>query len=314
LQWGNIGGSINNQADLKNALAGKIPTTEKGAVNGVATLGADGKLTSTQIPAIRVSDVFVVSSQAEMLALGADEGDVAKRTDLGKSYILQNDLPSVLSSWLPMVDDFEPLGAVSDHNASETAHSTLFGGKVDKIDGKGLSTNDYTNEEQTKLAGIEAGAEANIQSDYADNDPTHDAYIKNKPALFSGDYGDLTNKPTIPSDVSELTDTTNLIPSPTEVANKADKVVSAVSGNLASLDEYGNLADSGVSVESLGGYTHEQTTASAEWNITHNLNKHPSCTIVDSAETEVQGELEYINNNSLKLTFIGAFAGKAYLN
>ena len=30
--------------------------------------------------------------------------------------------------------------------------------KVDKIDGKGLSTNDYTNDEKSKLAGIESGA------------------------------------------------------------------------------------------------------------------------------------------------------------
>lgn len=34
----------------------------------------------------------------------------------------------------------------------------LFGGKVDKITGKELSTNDYTTAEKTKLAGIEAGA------------------------------------------------------------------------------------------------------------------------------------------------------------
>lgn len=33
--------------------------------------------------------------------------------------------------------------------------------KVDKIEGKGLSTADYTNEEKTKLAGIEAGAQKN---------------------------------------------------------------------------------------------------------------------------------------------------------
>lgn len=35
-------------------------------------------------------------------------------------------------------------------------------GKVDKVDGKGLSTNDYTSAEKTKLAGIEAGAQANV--------------------------------------------------------------------------------------------------------------------------------------------------------
>lgn len=58
----------------------------------------------------------------------------------------------------------------------------------------------------------------------------------------------------------------------------------------------------------------EQSTASAIWTITHNLSKYPSCTIVDSAETEVFGDVEYINNQSLRLTFIGAFSGKAYLN
>ena len=37
--------------------------------------------------------------------------------------------------------------------------------KVDKISGKGLSTNDYTTDEKNKLAGIEAGAEVNNISD-----------------------------------------------------------------------------------------------------------------------------------------------------
>lgn len=35
---------------------------------------------------------------------------------------------------------------------------TLLGGKVDKVSDKGLSTNDYTTDEKTKLAGIAAGA------------------------------------------------------------------------------------------------------------------------------------------------------------
>ena len=38
---------------------------------------------------------------------------------------------------------------------------TLLGNKVDKVSGKGLSTNDYTTAEKNKLAGIAAGAEVN---------------------------------------------------------------------------------------------------------------------------------------------------------
>lgn len=38
----------------------------------------------------------------------------------------------------------------------------LFSSKVDKVDGKGLSSNDYTSTEKTKLAGIASGAQANV--------------------------------------------------------------------------------------------------------------------------------------------------------
>ena len=38
---------------------------------------------------------------------------------------------------------------------------TQLNGKVDKVTGKGLSTNDYTNAEKTKLSGIETGAQKN---------------------------------------------------------------------------------------------------------------------------------------------------------
>lgn len=65
--------------------------------------------------------------------------------------------------------------------------------KVDKVSGKGLSTNDYTNEEKTKLAGIAEGAQKNVQPDWA---------------LTSGD-GAIKNKPTIPTKVSQLTNDSN---------------------------------------------------------------------------------------------------------
>lgn len=52
-----------------------------------------------------------------------------------------------------------------------------------KESGKGLSTNDYTTDEKTKLAGIAAGAEVNVQADWNVTSTTSDAYIKNKPSI-----------------------------------------------------------------------------------------------------------------------------------
>lgn len=61
-------------------------------------------------------------------------------------------------------------------------------------------------------------------------------------------------------------------------------------------------------------HIHNQSSSSTEWVITHNLGKYPSVTVVDSSGAEVIGEVEYINDTSLKVKFSAAFSGKAYLN
>lgn len=66
----------------------------------------------------------------------------------------------------------------------------LFSNKVDKETGKGLSTNDFTTNEKTKLAGIANGAEANVNADW--NAATGDAAILNKPNIPTS-TSDLTN-------------------------------------------------------------------------------------------------------------------------
>lgn len=61
-------------------------------------------------------------------------------------------------------------------------------------------------------------------------------------------------------------------------------------------------------------YIYEQTQASNTWNISHNLNKYPSITVVDSAGTVVVGDVRYINEYRVVIQFAGAFSGTAYLN
>lgn len=110
-----------------------------------------------------------------------------------------------------------PSGVVVDttyNSASEnaqagTAVAQAISTKVDKVTGKGLSENDYTNADKTKLDGIDAGAEANVQSDWAQTDDTADDYIKNKPVIpaaqVNADWdavsgvSQILNKPTIPT-------------------------------------------------------------------------------------------------------------------
>jgi hypothetical protein len=61
-------------------------------------------------------------------------------------------------------------------------------------------------------------------------------------------------------------------------------------------------------------FVYHTTEPSAEWTIAHNMGKRPSVTIIDSANTVVVGDIEYISDNVLMVTFAGAFSGSAYLN
>ena len=62
----------------------------------------------------------------------------------------------------------------------------LYGSVVFKETGKGLSTNDFTTAEQTKLSGIAAGAEVNVQSDLAQEDESADDYVKGQDGSLPG--------------------------------------------------------------------------------------------------------------------------------
>lgn len=57
-----------------------------------------------------------------------------------------------------------------------------------------------------------------------------------------------------------------------------------------------------------------QNTASSSWNVTHNLGKYPSVSVTDSAGNAVFGEVKYVDENNLIITFSAAFSGNAYMN
>ena len=66
-------------------------------------------------------------------------------------------------------------------------------------------------------------------------------------------------------------------------------------------------------------FTHNQTTTSNTWIITHNLNRFRSVTVVDTGNNVVIGTIVYNSNKQLTITFFSqgspmAFQGKAYLN
>jgi hypothetical protein len=61
-------------------------------------------------------------------------------------------------------------------------------------------------------------------------------------------------------------------------------------------------------------YEHVQSTTSDTWPIAHLMGKKPSVSVVDSANSQVVGEVEYIDSDNLTIRFKYPFKGKAFLN
>ena len=85
--------------------------------------------------------------------LSSDNNPVIPEAPLdGKQYARQNGEWTVVN--IPEVDFTEINKKISQNTAAIAANTTAIQSKVDKVDGFGLSSNDYTSQEKTKLAGL----------------------------------------------------------------------------------------------------------------------------------------------------------------
>lgn len=71
-----------------------------------------------------------------------------------------------------------------------------------------------------------------------------------------------------------------------------------------------------VNLEDLGdkNFVFDQAIPDTVWYIVHNLKKKPSPVIVDSAGTEIEGQIDHIDINTLTITFNTPVSGKAHIN
>ena len=85
--------------NLQDAVTINYINNQKGAVNGLAELDGNGLVPTHHLPALAITTTQVVNSQSAMLALTAQTGDVAVRTDVNKSFILTATPASTLANW-----------------------------------------------------------------------------------------------------------------------------------------------------------------------------------------------------------------------
>ena len=127
-----------------------------GVANGIAPLDGSGKVPLDHIPASAIAEVFVVSTQAAMLALSAGVGDIAVRTDLNKSFILQATPATTLGNWIELLTPTDAVLSVD----GLTGAVSLSGSYLNRTTGQLLGNLDANGHTVTNLATPSANSDA----------------------------------------------------------------------------------------------------------------------------------------------------------
>ena len=139
--------NLANATDNGDAVSLGYLTGQKGIANGIAELDGNGLVPTHHLPALAISETSVVVSQAAMLALTAQVGDVAVRTDVNKSFILTAAPASTLANWQELLT---PTDAVLSVDGSTGAVS-LSGTYVNRTTGQLLGNLDANTHKVTNL-------------------------------------------------------------------------------------------------------------------------------------------------------------------
>ena len=282
-----IGDLSKLETDEKSQLVGAINEVKRKAdrkqdkltAGDNITIAADGTISSTGGGAeVFFLDVFVITetevvtnkTYAEIKA-AIDAGDIIYITDKnGVVYVPQvaKTNTKIELLWLDSHEDrtYRWSAVVNSENAWSVTLPELvntdrmiadLSEKVDKVTGKGLSTNDYTAADKAKVDAIPASPK------YTDT-VYDDTAVKNRltavenevagieaGSSFSGSYNDLTDKPTIPDAVTEgtvsgwgFTKNTGTYSKPTGGIPKTD-LAPAVQAVIDKADALALVAESG---------------------------------------------------------------------
>lgn len=142
---------------------------------------ADTSYVNTQIQTVN-TEINKKANKADLhaVATSGNYNDLTNKLKAGSGVTITED--NTINTSVDLSGVTNSISELDSKIEAEISRATIAeSNKVDKIVGKGLSTNDYTTNEKNKLAGIASGAEVNVQSDWNQTDINSDAYVKNKP-------------------------------------------------------------------------------------------------------------------------------------
>lgn len=183
-------------AATKNYIDSKI-----GANSGIAPLDGSGKVPTDHLPALAITETFVVNSQANMLALTAQTGDTAVRTDVSKTFILTASPASTLANWQELLTPTDAVQSVDGSTGAIVLSGTYLAKAGDTMSGAlamgnnkitGLGTPTSNTDAATKVyvdtvAGSATAAAASAAAAEAVYDSFDDRYLGSKSTAPSVD-------------------------------------------------------------------------------------------------------------------------------
>jgi hypothetical protein len=179
-------------AGTSNLAIGTTSTTAKAGNWFPSFAEVTGTLSSAQLPPLAVNKTDVVASQAAMLALVSERGDMAIRTDNGKTYVLSTDSPGTLADW----KEITASGAVASV-AGKTGTVTLVKGDVGlgNVDNTSDASKPVSTAQQTALNAKEGTIAAGTTAQYWRGDKTWQTLNKASVGLSSVDNTSDAAKP-----------------------------------------------------------------------------------------------------------------------
>lgn len=135
--------------------AGTVASKNVGSSAGqVPILGSDGKLDTSILPQLAITETHVVDSQSAMLALQAQTGDIAVRTDVNETFILKASPAATLDNWVKLA------------NPTASGFVSSINGKTGAVT---LTTSNIT--EGSNLYYTESRATANFTKNFSAKNP-----------------------------------------------------------------------------------------------------------------------------------------------
>ena len=165
---------VKQTADSKQDTISDLEAIRTGAAKGATALQSVPNTYRTAA----AQDVIDNGLSDRVSAIEGKEADWNGKYSKPADGIPKTDLESAVQTSLDKADS--ALQSVPSTYRTASEQDTIDSGKVDKVTGKGLSTNDYTDAAKAKVDAL-------------------------APVATSGSYDDLTDKPTIPAPVTEQT-------------------------------------------------------------------------------------------------------------